>query len=135
MKTSKSAIIAGVSLIALAGTLSMGLNAQQTGFTRTMLQKGDLSAPGREAVQVRAEFAPGVAAGKHTHPGEELGYVMEGTLLFEVEGKPPVTLKAGDVFFVEAGRVHDGKNVGDGSAKVLATYVVEKGKPLATPVK
>jgi quercetin dioxygenase-like cupin family protein len=135
MKTSKSAIVAGISLIALTGALSVGLNAQQTGFTRTMLQKGDLSAPGREAVQVRAEFAPGVAAGKHTHPGEELGYVMEGTLLLEVDGKPPVTLKAGDVFFVEAGRVHDGKNTGDGSAKVLATYVVEKGKPLATPVK
>lgn len=135
MKTAKSAIVAGVSLIALTGTLSMGLNAQQTGFTRTVLQKGDISAPGREAVQVRAEFAPGVAAGKHTHPGEELGYVMEGTLQLEVEGKPPVMLKAGDVFFVEAGRIHDGINVGAGNAKVLATYVVEKGKPLATPVK
>ena len=86
-------------------------------------------------MQVRAEFAPGVAAGKHTHPGEELGYVMEGTLQLEVEGKPPVMLKAGDVFFVEAGRIHDGINVGAGNAKVLATYVVEKGKPLATPVK
>ena len=135
MKTAKSAIVAGVSLIALTGTLSVGLNAQQTGFTRTVLQKGDISVPGREAVQVRAEFAPGVAAGKHTHPGEELGYVMEGTLQLEVEGKPPVMLKAGDVFFVEAGRIHDGINVGAGNAKVLATYVVEKGKPLATPVK
>ena len=87
------------------------------------------------AVVARAEFAPGAAAGKHTHPGEELGYVLEGTLLLEVTGKPPVTLKAGDVFFVPAGVVHDSKNVGTGPAKVLATYVVEKGKPVATPVK
>lgn len=98
-------------------------------------QKQDLSAPGREAVQVLAEFAPGAAAGKHTHPGEELGYVLEGTLVLEVQGQPAVTLKAGDSFFVPAGVVHDGKNTGKGPAKVLATYVVEKGKPIATPVK
>ena len=83
----------------------------------------------------RTEFAPGVAAGKHTHPGEELGYVLEGALVLEIEGQPPVTLKAGDVFFVPAGVVHDGKNVGSGPAKVLATYIVERGKPVATPVK
>ena len=108
---------------------------QQPAFKRTMLQKNDLSAQGREAVQVLAEFAPGAAAGKHTHPGEEMGYVLEGTLVLEVVGKKPVTLKAGDVFFVPAGVVHDGKNAGKGPAKVLATYVIEKGKPVATPVK
>ena len=83
----------------------------------------------------RTEFAPGVAARRHTHPGEELGYVLEGTLVLEVEGQPPVTLKAGDVFFVPAGVVHDGRNVGSGPAKVLATYIVERGKPVAMPVK
>ena len=108
---------------------------QQPAFKRTMLQKNDLSAQGHEAVQVLAEFAPGAAAGKHTHPGEEMGYVLEGTLVLEVVGKKPVTLKAGDVFFVAAGVVHDGKNAGKGPAKVLATYVIEKGKPVATPVK
>ncbi len=132
-KLTLAATVSGVALLAALGAQS--LLAQQPGFTRALLQKGDLSVPGREAVQVRAEFDPGVAAGKHTHPGEELGYILEGTLVIEMEGKAPVTLNAGDFFFVPAGVVHDGKNVGSGRAKVLATYVVEKGKPLATPVK
>jgi quercetin dioxygenase-like cupin family protein len=132
-KIVSAAFVSGVALLAALGAQS--LLAQQPGFSRTMLQKGDLSTPGREAVQVRAEFDPGVAAGKHTHPGEELGYILEGTLVLEVDGKAPVTLNAGDTFMVPAGIVHDGKNVGSGKAKVLATYVVEKGKPLATPVK
>jgi len=76
-----------------------------------------------------------VAAGKHTHPGEELGYVLEGTLLLEIEGAPARTLKAGDSFFVPAGKPHDGKNTGSGPAKVLATYIIEKGKPVASPAK
>jgi quercetin dioxygenase-like cupin family protein len=114
---------------------SEALHAQQPGFTRKMLQDQNLSAPGRHAVQVVAEFAPGVAAGKHTHPGEELGYVLEGSLLLEIEGEAPRTLKAGDSFFVPAGKPHDGKNTGSGPAKVLATYIVETGKPVASPVK
>ena len=136
MQKTKIALAATVSIVALIGTFGLqSLMAQQPGFSRTMLQKGDLSVAGREAVQVRAEFDPGVAAGKHTHPGEELGYILEGTLVLEIEGKPPVTLSAGDYFFVPAGIVHDGRNIGSGKAKVLATYVVEKGKPIATPVK
>ena len=109
--------------------------AQQAGFTRHMLQDQNMSVADRHAVQVVAEFAPGVAAGKHTHPGEELGYVLEGTLQLEVAGQPPRTLKAGDAFFIPSGTVHDGKNIGGGPAKVLATYIVEKGKPVASPVK
>jgi quercetin dioxygenase-like cupin family protein len=111
------------------------LYAQQPGFTRKMLQDQNLSVADRHAVQVVADFVPGGSAGKHTHPGEELGYVMEGTLQLDVEGQPSRTLKAGDTFFIPAGVVHDGKNVGSGSAKVLATYIVEKGKPVASPAK
>jgi quercetin dioxygenase-like cupin family protein len=114
---------------------SEALHAQQPGFTRKMLQDQNLSAHGRHAVQVVAEFAPGVAAGKHTHPGEELGYLLEGSILLEIEGEAPRTLKAGDSFYVPAGKPHDGKNVGSGPAKVLATYIVETGKPVASPVK
>ena len=126
-----------VHLIA-AATLLAGatlLVAQEPGFTRKLLQDHDVSAPDRHVVQALAEFIPGGAAGRHTHPGEEFGYIMEGTLELQVEGQPPRTLKAGDSFFVPAGVVHDGKNVGSGPAKVLATYVVEKGKPVASPAK
>ena len=126
-----SKLIGLVLTIAIAG----GLYAQQPGFTRKMLQDQNLSVSDRHAVQVVAEFVPGGVAGRHTHPGEELGYVMEGTLQLEVAGQPPRTLKAGETFFIPAGVVHDGKNVGSGPAKVLATYIVEKGKPVASPAK
>jgi quercetin dioxygenase-like cupin family protein len=100
-----------------------------------MLQDQNLSVPGRHVVQAVAEFAPGASAGKHTHPGEEIGYVLEGSLELQIDGEAPRTLKAGDSFFVPAGKVHDGKNVGSGAAKVLATYVVETGKPVGSPAK
>ncbi len=109
--------------------------AQQTGIKRTDLQRHDLSAPGREAVQVRVDIEPGMAFGRHTHPGEEIIYVLNGTFEYEIEGKPPATLKAGDVLFIPAGTIHAAKNVGSDTASELATYVVEKGKPLLTLVK
>jgi quercetin dioxygenase-like cupin family protein len=99
------------------------------------MQDQNLSVPGRHAVVARAEFIPGGQAGRHTHPGEELGYVVEGTLELKIEGQPPKTLKAGEVFFVPAGVVHDAHNVGNGKAVVLATYIVETGKPVASPAK
>ena len=128
-------VVAGAAA-AVAGVWGTGsLLAQQPGFKRVELQKHDLSIPGREVVQARAEFEPGAAVGSHTHPGEEISYILEGTLELQVAGKPNTTLKAGDAFMVPAETVHAAKNVGNGPAKVLATYVVEKGKPLTTPVK
>jgi quercetin dioxygenase-like cupin family protein len=127
----KRAVIVVVMAMAGIGVLS----AQQPGFTRKLLQDQNLSVPERHAVQALAEFIPGGAAGRHTHPGEELGYVLEGTLQLEIDGQPPRTLKAGEAFFVPAGIVHDGRNVGSGPLKVLATYVVETGKPVASPAK
>jgi quercetin dioxygenase-like cupin family protein len=109
--------------------------AQQAGIKRTDLQRHDLSAPGREVIQVRVDFEPGAAFGRHTHPGEEIIYVLEGTLEYEIEGKPPVTLKAGEVLFIPAGTIHAAKNTGSVTAGELATYVVEKGKPPLTLVK
>ena len=105
------------------------------GLWRTDLQQHDLSVPGREVVQVRVDLDPGVAFGKHRHPGEEIIYVIEGSLEYEVEGKPPMTLKAGEVLFIPAGTIHAAKNVGTGNAAEIATYVVEKGKPLVELVK
>jgi quercetin dioxygenase-like cupin family protein len=102
----------------------------QPGVKRTELQRHDLGVPGREVVQVRVDLAPGVAFPPHRHPGEEIIYVIEGSWEYQVEGKPPVTLKAGDVLFIPAGTIHAAKNVGSGNAAELATYIVEKGKPL-----
>jgi quercetin dioxygenase-like cupin family protein len=132
----KTARIIGAALLIVAGGLALYVaRAQQTGTKRTDLQRHDLSAPGREVVQVRVDFDPGYVSPKHTHPGEEIIYVIEGTLEYEVEGKPPATYKAGDVLFIPAGAIHSAKNVGTGNGAELATYVVEKGKPLITLVK
>ena len=109
--------------------------AQQPAFKRTELQRADLSAPGREVVQAIAEFPAGAAAGRHTHPGEEVGYILEGTVLVEVDGKPAATMNAGQYFIIPAGTIHNATNKSNSGAKVLATYIVEKGKPMATPVK
>ncbi len=107
---------------------------QQPGVRRTDLQRHDLGAPGREVIQVRVELDPGVAFGRHWHPGEEIIYVLEGALEYEVEGRAPVTLRAGDVLFIPARTVHAARNVGAGNGAELATYVVEKGRPLVTSV-
>jgi quercetin dioxygenase-like cupin family protein len=108
--------------------------AQEPPFKRTVLQQGDLSMAGHEAVTARVDIPPGVSVGKHTHPGEEVAYVLQGTLQVEIDGATK-TVKAGEPFLIPAGKVHDAKNIGTGPAQVLATYIVEKGKPLATPVK
>jgi quercetin dioxygenase-like cupin family protein len=105
-------------------------HSQLSGVKRTDLQQHDLSAAGRQVVQARIDIAPGMAAPRHSHPGEEIIYVLEGALEYQIDGKPPVTLKAGDVLFVPAQAIHSAKNVGAGNGAELATYVVEKGKPL-----
>ena len=109
--------------------------AQQLKIKRTELQRHDLSVPGRESVQVRIDFEPGASFGKHSHPGEEIIYVLQGSFEYEVEGKPNVTLNAGDVLFIPAGTIHAAKNVGTTNAAELATYIVEKGKQLVVLVK
>jgi quercetin dioxygenase-like cupin family protein len=125
-------IIAVALLIVSSGLALRDARSQQTGIKRTELQRHDLSIPGREAIQVRGDFPPGAAVPRHTHPGEELVYVLEGTLEFQIEGQPPVTVKAGEVFFIPAGTVHTAKNVSSGNSAALSTYIVEKGKPLLT---
>jgi quercetin dioxygenase-like cupin family protein len=128
-------IIAVAVLIVGSGLALHVTRAQQSGTRRTDLQRQDLSVPGREVIQARVEIDPGVTFPKHWHPGEEIIYVLEGTLEYEVEGKPPTRLKAGDVLFIPAGTPHSAKNVGSGNGAELGTYVVEKGKPLVVIVK
>ena len=123
-------------MLALAiGLKSDALCAQAPGTRRTELQRHDLSAPGREAIEVRVDFDPGYEFPKHKHPGEEIIYVIEGTLEYKIEGQPTRRVKAGDVLFVPSGAIHSVKNVGTGNGAELATYVVEKGKPLITLVR
>jgi quercetin dioxygenase-like cupin family protein len=125
----------GATVLIATGVLTLHATQAQQGVKRTDLQQHDLSIPGREVVQVRVDIAPGVLAPDHSHPGEEIVYVIEGTLAYRLEGKPPVTLKAGEVLFIPAGTVHSARNVGSVNAAELATYIVEKGKPLVKPAK
>lgn len=132
----KTTLVLVVAMLILGSGLAPDVaQAQQAGTKRTDLQRHDLSVPGREVVQVRVDFDPGYVSPKHTHPGEEIVYVIEGSLEYRVEGKPPVTLKAGEVLFIPAGTIHAAKNVGSGNGAELATYIVEKGKPLVVIVK
>lgn len=119
-------------LLALAAVLVAGTTlAQAPAIKRTILQRSDVGHD-MEVVLGSAQIAAGGSTGRHTHFGVETGYVVSGTSLLEVEGEAPRTLKAGDSYLIPAGKVHNATSK-DGETKVLATYVVEKGKPLATP--
>jgi quercetin dioxygenase-like cupin family protein len=132
----KPALILGIGMLVAGSGLAPNVaQAQQTGSKRTDLQRHDLSAPGREVIQVRVDFDPGYVSPRHTHPGEEIIYVLEGTLEYEIEGQPRATVRPGDVLFVPAGAIHSARNLGSGNGAELATYIVEKGKPLITPAK
>lgn len=128
-------IMAVMALIATAGLASHLGRAQQVGARRIDLQRHDLSVAGREVIQTIVELEPGTTAPRHSHPGEEIIYVIEGTWEYTLDGKPPVTLKAGGVLFIPAGTVHSARNVGTDRGKELATYIVEKGKPLVVLAK
>jgi quercetin dioxygenase-like cupin family protein len=133
-----SRVIRVVSGIALAGFLTIAsAQAQEStaGAKRTVLEQKDLSVPGYEGVLVRTELVPGAREPMHTHPGDYFAYVLEGTITFLREGQEPAKKKAGEVFFVPAGIVHGASNEGTVTAKLLVTFIVEKGKPLTTPVK
>ena len=129
MKTTR--IIAAAALIAA----SPFAFAQARGLKHIDLSQHDMSIPGREALQVIVEIAPGTTAPRHSHPGEEIVYVLDGVLEYRLDGQAPVTLQAGDVLFIPAGVVHSAKNVGTGRGAELATYIVEKGEPLLVLAK
>ncbi|WP_050412326.1 cupin domain-containing protein [Massilia sp. NR 4-1] len=109
--------------------------AQATGIKRTLVHKADTSIDHREAVVARVELEPGVVAGRHTHPGDEISYVLEGEGELLIDGEPPRKLKAGEAFVIPAGKIHDAKNTGPGTMRLVGVYVVEKGQPLASPAK
>ena len=128
-------LAAGVLVLATGSGPPLPAQPRPTGTTRTDLQRYDLSIPGREVLQARVDFAPGSSFPRHKHPGEEIIYVIEGALEYELPGKGWVALKTGDVLFVPDGGVHAARNLGNEPAAELATYVLEKGKPLTTFVE
>jgi quercetin dioxygenase-like cupin family protein len=101
-------------------------------LTRTEVQRGPLSVPGREIVQVLTEIPVGVESGWHTHPGEEVGYILTGTVEMQIEGRPTRTLSAGDGFLIPPRTPHNARDLGPGTGRMLSTYLVEIGEPLAT---
>jgi quercetin dioxygenase-like cupin family protein len=117
------AIIAGVVVLQLA-------SAQQQGIQRSDVLRNELSVPGREVIQVLVDFAAGTSFPRHSHPGEEVAYVIEGKLEYRLDGRPPVVLEAGDALFIPPGAVHPVTKLGSEKGSELATYIVEKGEPL-----
>jgi quercetin dioxygenase-like cupin family protein len=133
MKRLLVAAIAMLALIANASAQQLPAAANQTAnIKRTPLQKFDVPGANYETVIGLAEIAPNANIGRHTHPGIEGGYLIEGGMTLMVEGQPPKEIKPGDSWQIPPGTIHDAK-AGSGGAKVIASYVVEKGKPLATP--
>lgn len=123
--------------IALAAIGSRSLYAQHEPFKRTMLLKTDLKGlEGKEAVVLLAELAPGAAAGKHYHPGNEVNYVLEGSGVLEIDGKPAITLQVGTTSHIQPREVHDARNTSaTDPLKILVFWVTDKGQPLTIPVK
>jgi quercetin dioxygenase-like cupin family protein len=122
-------LLLGLTVVAIAGA-GVAI-AQQTGIKRTPLQKLDFPA-GYNTITAIAEGPAGGAAGRHTHPGAETGYVLEGELELLIDGQPPMKIKAGESYQIPEGAIHDAK-AGDKPFKVLGVYVVKAGEPLAKP--
>ncbi len=129
-----AAIVAGITLFSICATFAVQAQ-EKPHVKRNIVLKEAMSIPDREAVMALVELPPGAAEGRHTHPAEVYAFVLEGEITQEIEGKPTVTLKAGDVFHVSPGLIHQATNNGSVTAKLAAVFVAEKGKPLTTPVK
>ena len=121
-------------LVTLCTVLACAANAAAQ-VKRTPVLTADVAAPGHEAVVVRGDIAAGASAPRHTHPGDEISYVLEGEAELLIDGAPPRVVKAGEAFVIPAGKVHAARNPGPLTLKFVGVYVVEKGKPLATPVQ
>ena len=132
MKTNRIITAVAALLVATSVALPLALahDVSLGDIKRTNLLRNDLSVGGREVIQVLVEFGPGVSAARHSHPGEELVYVTEGALEYRLADRPPVIVNAGEALLIPNGTPHAVKNVGTGKAAELATYIVEKGKPL-----
>jgi quercetin dioxygenase-like cupin family protein len=130
-------LVCAVVMLSIVGTAASqppAMTKETATIKRTPLQKFDVPGANHETVIGIAEIVPNASIGRHTHPGPESGYMLEGEMVLMIDGRPDLTLRAGDSYQIPAGAVHDGRSGANG-AKVIATYVVEKGKPLASPAK
>jgi quercetin dioxygenase-like cupin family protein len=123
MTTSPRMLISGPAILAIIAICG----AQQPAAKFSELQRRDIPGTGREGVTTVAEIPPGALSPRHSHPGEDFGYLIEGTIVLYVDGKPPVTVRAGEVFFTERGQIHNARNIGTTTARAVDTYVVDKG--------
>ena len=124
--------IGAAALLIIIGCMAYFAQAQEPEIGRTELTRRDFGDSIHEVIQTRVDFSPGAAFPNHSHPGVEVAYVLEGSLEYQLDDRPPVTLKAGTSLFIPAGTTHSAKNVDVGNSSELATYVVEKGKPLVS---
>jgi quercetin dioxygenase-like cupin family protein len=124
MSMTRRILIYGVAILAIAG---------QPTAKFSELQRREIPGTGREGVTTVAEIPPGATSARHSHPGEDFGYLIEGTIVLMVDGKPPVTVRAGETFFTERGQIHNARNIGTTTARAVDTYVIDKGKPGIIP--
>ena len=133
------ATVAGCAICGLAGFAATEVYAQGSpattanGVTRKILSRTDGPSQGYESILMDVVIDPGAAIGRHTHPGIESSYVMEGEIELPVQGQPTRMLKAGDGFQIPPNTPHAGGKASDKKTRVMITYIVEKGKPLASP--
>jgi len=135
MKYTKAIAGCAVAVSAIMTGIPASNGQQAPAVKRTLVLKQDMVEPGREAIMAMVELPPGSAEGRHTHPAEVYVFVQEGVISLENQDKPTVTLKAGDVFYIAPGKIHQAINNGNVTAKLAAVFVAEKGKPLTTQVK
>ena len=131
----KDSIKTMVVMLVIAASWATSSAMQQPTVTRKVLLQQDLAIPGYMTALIAVDIPVGVREGRHTHPGTLVAYVQEGTLTLDYEGKPTRNYKAGDTFYVEPGKIHEGINNGSTLVKILATFIGEKGKPITTQVQ
>ncbi|HTS31582.1 MAG TPA: cupin domain-containing protein [Bryobacteraceae bacterium] len=130
MKT-RTILISGAAFVLMIA----GSGAQQPAAGWKELQRHEIPGTALEGVTTIIEIPPGAVSARHSHPGEDFGYLIEGTIVLQVDGKPPATLKAGDVFLTGRGVVHNARNIGTTTARAVDTYVIDKGKPGIVPAR
>jgi len=129
MAMTRSRLISGAAIFAVVVVCA----AQQPAAKWNELQRHPIPGTALEGVTTTIEIPPGTLSAKHSHPGEDFGYLIEGTIVLYVDGKPPMTVRAGEVFFTERGHFHNARNIGTTTARAVDTYVIDKGKPGITP--